>query len=70
MKSVKWKGEDVYVHHISYRSIDNGGNEEIQHALVGKSAERIGLFKVEVSDLELDGKKLETYLLGQVERNS
>ena len=27
------------------------------------------LIKVDVEELDLDGKKLETYLLGQVERN-
>lgn len=69
MRKVKWKGEEVYIHHISYRSIEEVGDRVIQYALAGKSEERIGLFKVEVEDLELDGRKLETYLLGQVERN-
>jgi hypothetical protein len=69
MKSIKWKGIDVYIHHILYRTQGEMEDPIVQYALAGKSAERNGLFKVEVEDLELNGKKLETYLLGQVERN-
>jgi hypothetical protein len=69
MNSIQWKGESVYIHHISYRVLDNECEPVVSYALASRSMQRIGLFKVKVEDLELNGKKLETYLLGQVERN-
>lgn len=69
MKTCKWNNKDVFVHHIAYSLVDEIDTPPVKFVLVGFSAERIKLFKVNVEELDLDGKKLETYLLGQVERN-
>lgn len=69
MNSIQWKGESVYIHYISYRVVDNECEPLVSYALAGRSIHKVGLFKVEIIDLKLNGKKLETYLLGQVERN-
>jgi hypothetical protein len=70
MKPILWKSIEIYVHHISYQSNEYGRDPVVKYILVGKSKEKVGLFKIQVTDLELNNKKLETYLLGQVERSS
>lgn len=58
-EKVKWGNKEVFIHHID-------PNEE--YVLVSYSSEKTGLFKVEVKDLDLKGKKLKAYLLVQVEK--
>lgn len=60
-KSVKWGDKDVFIHYISL-------NEEF--VLAGHTSEKAGLFRVPVGDLDLKGKKLDAYLLVQVEKRS
>jgi hypothetical protein len=59
--SVKWGDKDVFVHYISL-------NED--YVLAGHTSEKAGLFKVPVGELNLKGKKLDAYLLVQVEKRS
>jgi hypothetical protein len=52
MRKVKWRGIDVYIHHISYREIDDGAVPIVQYVLVSKEQEKRGLFKIDISELE------------------
>lgn len=53
-------GEDVvYIHHVDPDKL---------YALVAYSLEKTKLFKVDITDLEVDDKKLSAYLLVQVEK--
>ena len=54
MKTIKWKGIDVYVHYISR-------NES--YVLVSLLSTQEQMFSVPVTELELKGKSLKSYLI-------
>jgi len=52
--------KQVYIHHVDPSKL---------YAIIAYGLEKTKLFKVDITDLEVDDKKLEAYLLVQVEKN-
>lgn len=57
--NAKWDNKEVFIHHV---------DPDKSYAIIGMSLEKSKLFKVDITDLEVDLKKLEAYLLVQVEK--
>ena len=55
----KLRNDTVFIHHV---------DPDKQYALVAYGLEKTKLFKVDITDLEVDDKKLDAYLLVQVEK--